>query len=137
MRRERPEFDPDRVRELILEHDGNVTKVAKRMKADSEELRAFIRATPSLLRSLDEVVARGVDESLTVLFDSLDNEHFAVRLGAAKLFLKSRAAARRGFTTADVELKTPARPGGHLALTWLDPGSKEEPQTIEGQKLDD
>src|ERR1700741_3638635 len=91
-------FDPDVLRPLILKRNGDVRAVAKEIKADSESLREFIVNTPVLRRALDEVVARGVDQSLSVLFKGLnDDEHFTNQLGAAREFLKSRAGQRRGF----------------------------------------
>ena len=52
--------------------------IAKAIDADSEDLRDFIMNTPVLRRALDEVVARGVDQSLGVLFKGLDDDdHFS------------------------------------------------------------
>ena len=102
--------------------------LADDLNADSEELRAFIMNTPVLRRALDEVIARGVDQSLSVMFRGLDDEdHFSNQLAAAKEFLKSRAAARRGFHHAgDLELRMPAK-GGALTLTWLPPEDNNRP----------
>ena len=129
------DFDPDAIRPMILARKGDVRALADDLCADSEELRAFIMNTPLLRRALDEVVARGVDQSLSVLFKGLDdNEHFANQLGAAKEFLKTRAGQRRGFHHAgDLELKMPSK-GGALTLTWLPPedNRRPEPPLIEG-----
>lgn len=128
-------FDPSRLRPKIIARNGDVRAVADEIGADSEELREFIINTPVLRRALDEVVARGVDQSLAVLFKGLDDdEHFTNQLGAAKEFLKSRAGQRRGFHHAgDLELKLPAK-GGALTLTWLPPEDQaHEPPMIEGK----
>ena len=129
------DFDPDAIRPMIIARKGDVRALADDLCADSEELRAFIMNTPLLRRALDEVVARGVDQSLSVLFKGLDdNEHFANQLGAAKEFLKTRAGQRRGFHHAgDLELKMPSK-GGALTLTWLPPedNRRPEPPLIEG-----
>jgi hypothetical protein len=129
------DFDPDAIRPMIIARKGDVRAIADDLCADSEELRAFIMNTPLLRRALDEVVARGVDQSLSVLFKGLDdNEHFANQLGAAKEFLKTRAGQRRGFHHAgDLELKMPSK-GGALTLTWLPPedNRRPEPPMIEG-----
>ena len=132
-------FDPDALRPLIIARKGDVRAVADEIGADSEDLRNFILNTPLLRRALDEVVARGVDQSLAVLFKGLDDdEHFGNQLGAAKEFLKTRAGQRRGFHHAgDLELKMPGK-GGALTLTWLppeDPGP--QPPMIEGTVEDD
>lgn len=128
-------FDPERLRPLIIASKGDVRAVAAEIDADSEDLRNFIMNTPLLRRALDEVVARGVDQSLGVLFKGLDDDdHFSNQLAAAKEFLKSRPAQRRGFHHAgDLELKMPAK-GGALTLTWLAPedNRKPEPPLIEG-----
>lgn len=131
------DYDPDALRPLILANNGDVTAIAEAMRADSEDLRNYIMNTPVLRRALDEVIHRGVDKSLGVLFKLLDSEHENSQLAASKEFLKSRAAQRRGFHHAgDLELKMPSR-GGALTLTWLPPEdsralSKDEPPLIEG-----
>jgi hypothetical protein len=128
-------FDPEALRPMIIARHGDVTAVAEEIDADSEELRNFIMNTPVLRRALDEVLARGVDQSIGVLFRGLkDEDHYSNQLAAAKEFLKSRAAQRRGFHHAgDLELKMPAQ-GGALTLTWLPPEEpgKPEPPMIEG-----
>ena len=129
------EFDPDALRPLIIAKNGDVRAIAKEVGADSEELRNTIMNTPLLRRALDEVIARGVDQSLSVMFKGLDDEdHFSNQLASAKEFLKTRAAQRRGFHhAADLELKMPSK-GGALTLTWLPPedNRRPEPPMIEG-----
>ena len=129
------EFDPDRLRPMIIARKGDVRAIAQEIDADSEDLRAFIMNTPILRRALDEVIARGVDQSLGVLFKGLDDDdHFTNQLAAAKEFLKTRPAQRRGFHHAgDLELKMPSK-GGALTLTWLPPedNRRPEPPLIEG-----
>jgi len=130
------DFDPDALRPMIIARKGDVRAIADDLRADSEDLRNFIMNTPLLRRALDEVIARGVDQSLSVMFKGLDDEdHFSNQLASAKEFLKTRAAARRGFHHAgDLELKMP-RQGGALTLTWLPPeapSSRPEPPMIEG-----
>jgi hypothetical protein len=127
-------FDPEALRPMLIARNGDVRAVAKEIDADSEELRNYILSTPLLRRALDEVVNRGVDQSLAVLFDGLnDSEHFMNQLAAAKEFLKTRPAQRRGFNhhAGDLELKMPAK-GGALTLTWLPP---EDPSAGSGQAL--
>jgi hypothetical protein len=128
------DFDPDALRPVIIAMKGDVRAIAKEIDADSEDLRNFIMNTPLLRRALDEVIARGVDQSLSVMFKGLDDEeHFSNQLAAAKEFLKTRAAARRGFHhSGDLELRMPAK-GGALTLTWLPPeDNRREPPLIEG-----
>jgi hypothetical protein len=130
------DFDPDALRPMIIARKGDVRALADEIDADSEELRNFIMNTPVLRRALDEVIARGVDQSLSVMFKGLDDEdHFSNQLAAAKEFLKTRAAQRRGFHHAgDLELKMPTK-GGALTLTWLPPEEQNRaplPPMIEG-----
>jgi hypothetical protein len=129
-------LDPDALRPTIIEMNGDIRSIAARLSLDSEELRSFIMNTPLLRRALDEVISRGVDQSLTVLFDGLEDNSVANRIAAAKVFLKSRAAQRRGFSPSpDLELKMPKQ-GGALTLTWLPPAERPEPRLIEG-KIED
>jgi hypothetical protein len=134
------DFDPDALRPMIIAKKGDVRAIAAAINADSEDLRAFIINTPLLRRALDEVIARGVDQSLSVLFKGLDDDdHFANQLGAAKEFLKTRAGQRRGFHHAgDLELRMPAK-GGALTLTWLPPEDNRahQPPMIEGTVEDE
>jgi hypothetical protein len=129
------ELDPDAIRPMIIARKGDVRALADDLCVDSEELRGFIMNTPVLRRALDEVIARGVDQSLGVLFRGLDDEdHFSNQIAAAKEFLKSRAGQRRGFHHGgDLELKMPSK-GGALTLTWLAPedNRRPEPPMIEG-----
>ena len=129
------DLDPDAIRPMIIARKGDVRALADDLCVDSEELRGFIMNTPVLRRALDEVIARGVDQSLGVLFRGLDDEdHFSNQIAAAKEFLKSRAGQRRGFHHGgDLELKMPSK-GGALTLTWLAPedNRRPEPPMIEG-----
>jgi hypothetical protein len=128
-------YDPDALRPMILEKNGDVRAIANDLDADSEDLRNFIMNTPVLRRALDEVIARGVDQSVAVLFKGLnDEEHYSNQLAAAKEFVKSRAGQRRGFHHAgDLELKMPGK-GGALTLTWLPPEENRDlPPLIEGK----
>ena len=134
------DFDPDALRPMIIARKGDVRAIAAEIDADSEDLRNFIMNTPVLRRALDEVIARGVDQSLSVLFKGLDDDdHFTNQLASAKEFLKTRPAQRRGFHHAgDLELKMP-RQGGALTLTWLPPedNRRPEPPMIEGTVEDE
>ena len=134
------DFDAAVLRPLIIAGKGDIRAIAKEIDADSEELRNLIMNTPILRRALDEVIARGVDQSLSVLFKGLDDEdHFSNQLASAKEFLKSRAAQRRGFHHAgDLELKMPTK-GGALTLTWLPPEDNRgpAPPMIEGTVEED
>ena len=134
------DFDREALRPLIIARRGDIRAIAADLDVDSEQLRAFINNTPLLCRALDEVIARGVDQSLSVMFKGLDDEdHYSNQLASAKEFLKTRAAQRRGFHHAgDLELRMPAK-GGALTLTWLAPedNRRPEPPMIEGTAVEE
>lgn len=128
-------YDPETIRPMLLEARGNVRMVAKTLQVDSAELREFVMSTPLLRKALEEVVARGVDMSVGVLFDGLEDDNANVRMQAAKEFLKSRAGQRRGFHhNREMELKVPR--SGHLTLTWLPPEERPDPKLIEGKLVE-
>jgi hypothetical protein len=126
-------FDARKLRPLLLEAHGDVGLVAYEIGADSERLRDFVMNTPALRRTLEEVVARGVDKSVGVLFQSLADLSPGVRMTAAKEFLRSRAGQRRGFHhNKELEVRIPRT--GALTLTWLPPEDvKPLPPMIEGK----
>jgi|SRR5215472_12999532 len=129
------DYDPEALRPLILLNNGNVRAIADEIAADSEDLRNYILSTPVLRRAMDEVIARGVDRSVAVLFDALEDKNVPNRIAASKVMLKSRAGQRRGFHgSGDLELKLPKQ-GGALTLTWLPPedNRRPEPPLIEGK----
>jgi hypothetical protein len=120
-----PGLDQERVRDLLMEHDGNVTAVAKVLHVRPERLRAYVRAVPSLTRALDETMDQGVDRAIDVLWAALrDTESFQNRYYAAKEFLRSEAGRRRGFgpreTATSLEVKTSDR-STSITIKWLDP----------------
>jgi hypothetical protein len=133
-------FDPEALRPMIILRNGDIRAIADDLNVDSEELRLYVGSTPLLRRALDEVVARAVDQTMSVLFKGLNDEHhYQAQLAAAKEFLKSRAAQRRGFHHAgDLELKLPPK-GGALTLTWLPPEdtSRPAPPMIEGTVVEE
>jgi hypothetical protein len=120
-----PGLDQERVRDLLMEHDGNVTAVAKVLHVRPERLRAYVRAVPALNRALDETMDQGVDRAIDVLWAALrDTESFQNRYYAAKEFLRSEAGRRRGFgpreTATSLEVKTSDR-STSITIKWLDP----------------
>ena len=126
-----PDLDEARIEDLIAEHDGDIGKVAKRLGIASARLRKFVALSPVLTAACEEVFEGAVDEAVSVLFQGLRDEgSFQNRFYAAKEFLRTGAARRRGFghdasATATLELKDK---GGSRTITlrWLEP-AKEEP----------
>ena len=118
-----PNLDQEEVRALLMAHDGNVTKAARELNIDPERLRTYVYAVPSLKRAIEETLAQGVDEAVSVLFTALrDQGSFQNRYYAAKEFLRSDAGRRRGFGPrehAALEIK-PNQPSA-ITLKWLEP----------------
>jgi hypothetical protein len=121
-------LDRARVRGLILEFDGNVTRAAERLKVEPERLRAYVNGVPSLKRAIDEALERAVDASIDVLYESLRDEgSLRNRFYAAKEFLRTTAGRRRGFGLVEpgfgsVEIRPAAGP---VVLKWLEPPKEE------------
>ena len=121
-----PELDEERIEGLLAEHDGNVGKVAKKLGVKSARLRKFVAMSQRLCGAIDEVFEGAVDEAVGVLFEGLRDEmSFQNRFYAAKEFLRTGAARRRGFGheasgSATLELKDK---GGARTITlrWLEP----------------
>ena len=126
-----PDLDEARIEVLLAEHDGDVGKVAKRLGIGSSRLRKFVALSPILCAAVEEVFEGAVDEAVAVLFQGLrDESSFQNRFYAAKEFLRTGAARRRGFghdpsATATLELKD-QRGARTITLRWLEP-TKEEP----------
>jgi hypothetical protein len=118
------QFDQDEIRALLMRLDGDVTQAAKELRVDPERLRAYVYGMPALKRAIDETLAQGVDEAVSVLYAALrDQASFQNRYYAAKEFLRSEAGRRRGFgprEQAALEIK-PNAPAT-LTLKWLEPG---------------
>ena len=121
-----PELDEARIEVLIAEHDGDLGKVAKRLGVASSRLRKFVAMSPVLRAACEEVFEGAVDEAVAVLFEGLrDQGSFQNRFYAAKEFLRTSAARRRGFghdasATATLELKD-QRGSKTITLRWLEP----------------
>ena len=119
-------LDEERIEELLAEHDGNVGKVAKKLGVKSSRLRKFVAMSQRLCGAIDEVFEGAVDEAVAVLFEGLRDEmSYQNRFYAAKEFLRTGAARRRGFGheasgQATLELKDK---GGARTITlrWLEP----------------
>ena len=119
-------LNEDRIEELLAEHDGSIIKVAKKLGVERRRLRKFVAMSPRLCGAVDEVYEGAVDEAVGVLFEGLRDEgSFQNRFYAAKEFLRTGAARRRGFGheasgSATLELKDKAA-GRTITLRWLEP----------------
>ena len=127
-----PDNDPlDRLeaRSRLIAAKGNVTKAAEAMGVEPERLRAFVKAVPELRRTIEEIVEQGVDASIAVLFEGLNDEgSFLTRFYCAKEFLRSEAGRRRGFgpqIPGQVEIRPQGGPQA-ITLKWIEP-PKDEP----------
>ena len=121
-----PDLDEARIEVLLEQHDGDIGKVARQLGVASSRLRKFVALSPVLCAAIDEVFEGAVDEAVSVLFQGLRDEgSFQNRFYAAKEFLRTATARRRGFghdasATATLELKDK---GGTKTITlrWLEP----------------
>jgi hypothetical protein len=126
-----PLIDHDRIAELLVEHDGNVSKVADILGVNSGKLRRLVEKTPALSDVIDESLAVAADEAVGVLFEGLrDGGSFQNRFYAAKEFLRSKAGKRRGFGPLQQQLtaEISARESGQsrvITLKWLEPPKEE------------
>jgi hypothetical protein len=122
------EIDVEKTRSALAALDGNVTAVARQLNVHSVRLRRFIDATPALRAEMAEIVERGVDQAIKILFKGLRDKHLGVKLQAAKEFLRFQGARRRGFGPQDATHELTSRAGEPLIITWLEPGmEKDEP----------
>jgi len=115
--------DAERLRALLIELNGNITKAAERLRVDSAFLRGFVDRIPRLRLTLAEIMERGVDQAVDILYEGLgDQASFQNRFYSAKEMLKSDAGRRRGYgqpATHNLEIKPVAR--GSLEIKWIDP----------------
>ena len=120
-----PPFNEEEVAWLLKRMECNVTDAAKALGADSAALRRFIWSNEGLKALMDEQLAKGVDRSIAVLFQGLEEEAYSTRFMAAKEFLRSTAGRRRGFH-GDQGLEIKASRGATIALAWLEPEPPRE-----------
>jgi regulatory Fis family protein len=128
-------FDPEIARLVAALEDerGNVTQAAKRLGVGSAWLRAKIVATKELGEAMDEIMERHVDKAIGIIRAGLDEESYLVRFYAAKEFLRSETARKRGFGTAQNAQVIEASGGrpSVIVLKWIG-DDKPEPKQIEG-----
>jgi hypothetical protein len=132
--------DAERLRTLLIELNGNITKAAERLRVDSAFLRGFVDRIPRLRGALAEIMERGVDQAVDILYEGLaDQASFQNRFYAAKEMLKSDAARRRGYgqpASQNLEIKPVAR--GSLEIKWIDPPKHdlEGPDPYNGKTIE-
>ena len=122
----------------LFKHKGNVTRASVELgyDPDGSNLRRRIRRSPGLVAALDGCLERALDRAISVFWEAMESEHLGLRLSAAKEFLRTEAARRRGFTQRDINVNVSTGPT--TVLAWLDdakpaalPG--EDPKLIEGE----
>jgi hypothetical protein len=131
---DRTPIDVEEARRALEKVEGNITAAAELMNVDSARLRAFVAEEPVLRRLQAEIMERAVDEAISILFVGMKDEHYGNRLQAAKEFLRSQGARKRGFGPHGARLELTSRTRQTLTLTWLPPETdRDEPdQKIEG-----
>jgi hypothetical protein len=132
--------DVDGLRALLIELNGNISKAAVQLNVDSEFLRSFVDRIPRLRLTLAEIMERGVDKAVDVLYEGLHDEaSFQNRFYAAKAMLQSEAGRRRGYgaqTTHNLEIRPAAH--GSLEIKWIDPPKTdlEGPNPYDGKTIE-
>ena len=124
------EIDVEKTRSALAALNGNVTAVANMLNVRSVRLRRFIDATPALRAEIAEIMERGVDQAIKILFNGLRHEHLGVKLQAAREFLRFVGARKRGFGPQGAPHELTSRAGEQLIITWLEPGiEKDKPDS--------
>jgi hypothetical protein len=126
-------IDVEEAKRALEKCQGNITAAADLMKVHSARLRAFVAEEPVLRGMQAEIIERGVDEAVAILFKGMKHESYGIRLMAAKEFLRSEPARRRGFGEKGASLELTSRAGETLTITWLEPGMEKDeiPKLIE------
>ena len=128
-------FEPDaeRITQALERERGNVTKAAISLGVRSAWLRKQIMASDALRDVIDEIMEMNVDKAIDIIRAGMDEESYLVRFYAAKEFLRSEKARKRGFgmpQQAQVVEGGGGRPAV-IVLKWI--GDDEpEPKQIEG-----
>jgi hypothetical protein len=126
----------DEVAAAIYLHNGNVTQAAKALGYAAQPFRERIRRIPMLKAAMDECLEHAVDAAMSVLWEAMQSEHVGIRLSAAKEFLRTEAAKRRGFTQRDSQVSINIAQVQPVEIAWLD-DKEEEPKLIEGAAEDE
>ena len=128
-------FEPDaeRIAEALERERGDVTTAANRLGVKSAWLRKQIMASDELRAVMDEIMEMNIDKAIGIIRAGLDEESYLVRFYAAKEFLRTEKARKRGFgmpAQAQVVEGGGGRPAV-IVLKWI--GDEEpEPKQIEG-----
>jgi hypothetical protein len=127
------EPDPERIAEALERERGDVTTAANRLGVKSAWLRKQIMASDELRAVMDEIMEMNIDKAIGIIRAGLDEESYLVRFYAAKEFLRTEKARKRGFgmpAQAQVVEGGGGRPAV-IVLKWI--GDEEpEPKQIEG-----
>lgn len=127
------EPDPERIAEALERDRGNVTLAAISLGVRSAWLRKQIMASEALTAVIDEIMEMNIDKATDIIRAGMDEESYLVRFYAAKEFLRTEKARKRGFgmpQQAQVVEGGGGRPAV-IVLKWI--GDDEpEPKQIEG-----
>lgn len=118
----------------LYAYQGNVTLAAEALELDSADLRRMIQKSEALQNAMAEVMERAVDKAVGIIRQGMDEESYLVRFYAAKEFLRTETARKRGFGMPHQTQVVEGGGGGRAAvivLKWID-DAEPEPKTIEG-----
>jgi hypothetical protein len=127
-------FEPDDEQMILAleREEGNVTKAAERLGVAPAWLRRKINSTPTLEAAIAEIMEQDVDRAVAIMRSGLKEESYLVRFYAAKEFLRTETARRRGFGMPQhPQVETTSGGRAVIVLKWLD-DDKAEPKQLEG-----
>ena len=110
-------IDVEEAKRALEEVEGNITAAAELMNVDSARLRAFVAKEPVLRRMQEEILERGVDQAIEILFKGMKHDAYGIRFMAAKELLRSEPGRRRGFGEKGVPIELTSRARETLTIT--------------------
>jgi hypothetical protein len=128
-REDKTPIDVEEAKRALEKVDGSIAAAAALMNVHSARLRGFVAAEPVLRQLQAEIMERAVDRAIEILFEGMEDEHYGNRLQAAKEFLRSEGARKRGFGPQGTALELNSRTVETLTITWLEPGTEKDDPT--------
>jgi len=101
-----PQYDPERLAEVIRQTDGNLSAAARRFGCGRTTVERYVNDFPVCATARDDARAKGVDDSRATILDQVNDEDLdpKVRQSGAKFYLKhydGQAAERHDHTSSD------------------------------------
>jgi hypothetical protein len=111
-------LDRGAIKAGLVEHDGNISAAAKKLRVPAPDLRKLVWQT-DLADVVYEQIEQGLDEAQAVLREALSGPDKTHQLQAAKTLLtQSVAGRRRGWGAALLDVEPEPRPAA--VIKWLE-----------------